>query len=167
VLNACADKFRWEQTRDAGHGFGIACGTVKGGYVATCAEVSVHPETGKVNVLRLVTSFECGAIINPRHLESQVVGCVLQGLGGALFEAVDFREGEVLNASLSGYRVPRFKDIPALEVVLLNRKDLPPAGAGEAPIVAVAPAIRNAIFEVTGKKINQLPMIPGGSISMG
>lgn len=164
ALKACAEKFGWDKTRKKGHGFGIACGSAKGGYVATCAEVRVQPETGEVNVLRLVTSFECGAIINPRHLESQVVGCVLQGLGGALFEAIDFKEGEVLNASISGYRVPRFADIPVIEVVLLDRKDLPPAGAGEAPIVAVAPAIRNAIFEVTGKKLNHLPMIPGGSV---
>lgn len=166
ALKACAEKFGWDNTREIGHGFGIACGSAKGGYVATCAEVSVHPETGEVKVLRLVTSFECGAIINPRHLEGQVVGCVLQGLGGALFEAVDFREGEVLNASISGYRVPRFTDIPAVEVVLLNRKDLPSVGAGEAPIIAVAPAIRNAIFEATGKKLNRLPMIPGGSINV-
>jgi len=166
ALKACAEKFGWDKSREADHGFGIACGAVKGGYVATCAEVRVHPNTGEVKVLRLVTSFECGAIINPRHLESQVVGCVLQGLGGALFEAVDFREGEVLNASISGYRVPRFADIPAMEVVLLDRKDLSPAGAGEAPIVAVAPAIRNAIFEVTGKKINRLPMIPSGSLTV-
>lgn len=164
ALKACAEKFGWDKPREKGHGFGIACGAAKGGNVATCAEVSVHPETGAVKVLRLVTSFECGAIINPRHLEGQVIGCVLQGLGGALFEAVDFKDGEVLNASISGYRVPRFADIPVIEVVLLDRKDLPPAGAGEAPIVAVAPAIRNAIFEVTGKKINRLPMLPSGSI---
>ncbi|HSI78058.1 MAG TPA: molybdopterin cofactor-binding domain-containing protein [Lunatimonas sp.] len=164
ALKACAEKFGWDKPRKEGHGFGIACGAVKGGFVATCAEVRVHPESGEVKVLRLVTSFECGAIINPRHLESQVVGCVLQGLGGALFEAVDFKQGELLNASISGYRVPRFADIPNNEVVLLDRKDLPPAGAGEAPIVAVAPAIRNAIFEVTGKKLNHLPMIPGGTV---
>ncbi len=115
-------------------------------------------------MLRLVAGFECGAIINPRHLKSQVVGCVLQGLGGALFEAVDFKEGELLNPFLSSYRVPRFKDIPELDIVLLDRKDLPSSGAGEAPIVGVAPAIRNAILNASGVKINQLPMLPNGVI---
>jgi isoquinoline 1-oxidoreductase len=166
ALRACAEKFGWNGARKTNHGFGIACGAVKGGYVATCAEVAVEPDTGVLTVLRLVTSFECGAIINPRHLESQVVGCVLQGLGGALFEAVDFKDGQVLNASLSSYRVPRFTDIPEMEVVLIDRKDLPSAGAGEAPIVAVAPAIRNAIHEAAGVKLNQLPMAPSGRISL-
>jgi nicotinate dehydrogenase subunit B len=97
-------------------------------------------------------------------LESQVVGCVLQGLGGALFESVDFDNGQILNPAFSSYRVPRFKDIPKTEVLLVNRPDLPPAGAGEAPIIGVAPAIRNAIQDVTGVSINKLPLIPSGKI---
>lgn len=164
VLRATAESFGWDGTKSSGHGYGIACGAVKGGYVATCAEVEVDPSTRKVKVLRLATGFECGAIINPRHLESQVVGCVLQGLGGALFEAVDFKEGDILNPSLSSYRVPRFKDTPEMDIVLLDRKDLPSSGAGEAPIVGVAPAIRNAILDATGIKINQLPLVPNGIV---
>lgn len=165
ALKAAAKKFGWESNRkEEGVGYGIACGMVKGGYVGTCAEVAVNASNGEVKVKRLVASFECGAIINPRHLESQVVGCVLQGLGGALFEAVDFRDGGVLNASLSTYRVPRFRDIPSLEVVLIDRKDLPAAGAGEAPIVGVAPAIRNAIFDATGQRLTRLPMLPTGRL---
>ncbi len=165
VLEATAQSFGWKGTnKSSGHGYGIACGAVKGGYVATCAEVQVHPSTREVKVLRLVAGFECGAIINPKHLKSQVVGCVLQGLGGALFEAVDFKEGDILNPSLSAYRVPRFMDTPELDIVLLDRKDLPSSGAGEAPIVGVAPAIRNAILDATGIKINQLPMLPNGIV---
>lgn len=166
ALRASAKKFGWGSAKASDVGFGIACGTVKGGYVGTCAEVQVNAGTGEVKVTRLVVSFECGAIVNPRHLESQVVGCVLQGLGGALFEAVDFKDGEVLNPFLSSYRVPRFKDIPPIEVVLLDRKDLPAAGAGEAPIVCVAPAIRNAIYDATGKRLNRLPMLPGGRVNV-
>src|SRR5690606_31473245 len=113
-----------------------------------------------LKVLRLTVGFECGAIINPRHLKGQVVGCVVQGLGGALFESVAFNNGEILNPTLSSYRVPRFKDVPEIDVVLLDRKDLPSSGAGEAPIVGVAPAIRNAIYDAGGVKLNQLPMIP-------
>ncbi|WP_232834791.1 xanthine dehydrogenase family protein molybdopterin-binding subunit [Pleomorphovibrio marinus] len=164
VLKDTASKFGWEKEKRSDRGFGLACGFVKGGYVATCAEVYVDPETKEVKVLKLVTGFECGAILNPRHLKSQVLGCVLQGLGGALFEAVDFDNGQILNAAFSSYRVPRFKDIPETEVLLINRPDLPPAGAGEAPIIGVAPAIRNAIQDVTGERINKLPLVPSGKI---
>jgi isoquinoline 1-oxidoreductase len=115
-------------------------------------------------VRRIVTAFECGAIINPRHLESQVAGCVLQGLGGALFEAVSFKEQNLTNASLSSYRVPRFKDIPKLKVILLDRKDLPSSGAGEASIVGIAPALRNAIQDASGVRIFRLPMLPSGIV---
>src|SRR5690606_29282009 len=80
VLLATAKAFGWNLNKPSGHGFGLACGAVKGGYVATCAEVQVHPDSREVKVLRLVAGFECGAIINPEHLKSQVVGCVLQGL---------------------------------------------------------------------------------------
>jgi isoquinoline 1-oxidoreductase len=88
-----------------------------------------------------VAAFECGAIVNPDGLRNQVEGSVVQGLGGALFEAIKFENTDILNGSMSEYRVPRFKDVPPIEIVLLDRKDLPSAGAGETPIVCVAPAI--------------------------
>jgi isoquinoline 1-oxidoreductase len=134
----------------------------KGGYVATCARVKVDPSTGSVKVVRLVTAFECGAVINPEHLTNQVQGALVMGLGGALFEAVKFQGGKVLNPRLSRYRVPRFSDTPEIEVVLIDRKDLPSAGAGETPIVAVAPAVGNALFNATGKRLDSLPMVPDG-----
>ncbi|MCC5936447.1 MAG: molybdopterin-dependent oxidoreductase [Lunatimonas sp.] len=91
ALRTSAKKFGWGRTKAPGVGFGIACGTVKGGYVGTCAEVEVNAGTGEVTVTRLVVSFECGAIVNPRHLESQVVGCVLQGLGGGTVRSSGFQ----------------------------------------------------------------------------
>jgi isoquinoline 1-oxidoreductase len=69
----------------------------------------------------------------------------VQGLGGALFEAVQFANGQITNGTMEQYRVPRFKDVPPIEVVLLDRKDIPSAGAGETPIVCVAPAIGSAV----------------------
>ena len=88
--------------------------------------------------------FECGAIVNPDGLENQVEGAVVQGLGGALFEALEFGKGVLTNGTMADYRVPRFRDVPSIEVVLLDRRDLPSAGAGETPIVCVAPAIGSA-----------------------
>lgn len=162
VLQATAEKFGWNNKKAGGHGQGIACGFVKNAYIATCAEVEYHQASGELKILRIVAAFECGTIINPKHLESQVMGCILQGLGGALFEEVDFKDGRILNPTFSTYRVPRFKDIPALEIILLNRTDIEPIGAGETPIVALAPAIRSAIYDATGAKINTLPMVPNG-----
>ncbi|HSK13550.1 MAG TPA: molybdopterin cofactor-binding domain-containing protein [Phnomibacter sp.] len=162
VLRAAAEAFGW-QSRQAqpGEGFGMACGYEKGGYVGTCAEVRVN-EHKEVRIVRVVQAFECGAIIHPRHLESQVMGCVVQGIGGALFEAIEFSQGKILNGTLSAYRVPRFSDIPDIKIILMDRKDLPSAGAGEAAILGVAPAIRNAIAHATGIELTSLPLIPNG-----
>jgi nicotinate dehydrogenase subunit B len=164
VLEAAAKAFGWKQEKPAGHGYGIACGFEKGGYVAACADLTVDNVTKKVRILRIVQAFECGAIVNPLHLENQVLGSIVQGLGGALFEAVDFADGKILNASFSRYRVPRFRDMPKIEIITLDRKDIPSAGAGEAAIICVAPAIRNAILDATGIGISTLPLIPDGRI---
>src|SRR5262249_20503851 len=145
VLGAAAEQLRWGKRKPAaGHGVGIAGGFEKGSYVATCAEVSVERTSGKVQVLRAVTAFECGAVLNPDHLKNQVEGAVVQGLGGALFEAIRFDKGQILNARFSRYRVPRFSDVPALETVLLDRKDLPSTVAGARPIVSTGPAAGNS-----------------------
>jgi len=160
VLEAAAKKFGWTgKASQPNHGVGIACGTEKASYIATCAEVAVD-NNGGVKVIRVVAAFECGGIINPGHLENQVQGSVVQGLGGALFELIDFKDGKLLNGQMSKYRVPRFSDIPALEVVLINRKDIPSAGAGETAILGIAPAIRNAVVNATGKHLYSLPLAP-------
>jgi isoquinoline 1-oxidoreductase len=143
VLDAAAARVGWGRVRPDGRGVGIACGTEKGSYVATAAEVS--SATGGFTVDRIVIAFECGAIVNPDGLHNQVEGSVVQGLGGALFEAVEFANGQLANGTMATYRVPRFRDVPPIDVVLLDRPDLPSAGAGETPIVCVAPAIGSAV----------------------
>ena len=160
VFQAAAGKFGWkDRKKTPGHGFGISGGTEKGSYVATCAEVSVL--NGAVKVVRVVEAFDCGAVVNPEHLKNQVEGAVAMGIGGALFEQIDFAGNQILTNRLSRYRVPRFADMPAIESVLVDRKDLPSAGAGETPIMGIAPAIGNAIFDATGRRIRSLPMAPG------
>jgi isoquinoline 1-oxidoreductase len=158
VLEAAANKFGWSRRKTEGRGRGIACGFEKGSYIATAAEVSVEAKTGRVKIERVVESFECGAIVNPRHLHNQVEGAVVQAIGGALFESIQFRNGQILNGKFSQYRLPRFSDMPVIEVVLVDRKDLPSAGAGETPIVGLAPAVANAIFDLTGKRIRSMPL---------
>ena len=163
VLEAAAKQFGWGKNKPAdGHGFGIAGGTEKGSYVATCAEIAADLKTGRVKVVRLTTAFECGAVLNPDNLKNQIEGANVMGLGGALFEAIQFGNGKIHNPNFSDYKVPRFADVPILETVLLDRKDLPSAGAGETPIVGLAPAVGNAIFQATGLRLRALPMVPKG-----
>ncbi len=162
VFEAAAKRFGWGRAKAAGQGFGTGGGFEKSGNVATCAEVAVDPESGEVKVVRVVTAFECGAIVNPDNLRNQIEGSNIMGLGGALFEAIEFENGRVLNGRFSSYRVPRFSDVPTIETVLLDRKDIPSAGAGECPMVGLAPAIGNAIFAATGVRLRSLPMVPNG-----
>ncbi|MCW1921281.1 molybdopterin-dependent oxidoreductase [Luteolibacter arcticus] len=155
VLEAAAASFGWKDRK--GH-CGIACGIDKGGYIANCVEVEVKGK--EVKVVRIVAAFECGAVVNPVHLKNQIEGSIVMGLGGALFEAIQFGGGKILNPAFSTYRVPRFSDVPPIEIVLVNRKDLPSAGAGECPIMAIAPAIGSAVFAATGKRPRAMPMLP-------
>ncbi len=147
-------------------GRGIALGLEKGGRVATYVEVEVTASR-TVGIGRIITAYECGAIVNPRHLEGQVEGGTIMALGGALGEAIHFDRGRILNGRLSAYPVPRFLDVPPIEVLLLDRPDLPSAGAGETPLIAVAPAIANAIDDATGERIRHLPLLPGGRLPTG
>ncbi len=157
VLEAAAQRFGWNNS-SRGKACGMSCGFEKGGYIATFAEVSTSAGATMPRVLRAVQAFECGAVVNPEHLRNSITGAIMMGIGGALFEAIDFADGRVLNARLSQYRVPRFEDAPDIEVVLVNRKDLPSSGAGETPIVGIAPAIANAVFAGTGRRLRQMPL---------
>jgi nicotinate dehydrogenase subunit B len=163
VFQEGAKKFGWGSAKPSnGVGFGMGGGYEKLGYVATFAEIFADSGSGSVTVKRIVTAFECGAIVNPDGLRNQVEGANIMGIGGALFEAIQFQDGRILNPHFAQYRVPRFKDVPKIETVLLDRKDLPSVGAGEAPIVGIAPAIANAIFQATGERLRSLPLAPDG-----
>jgi isoquinoline 1-oxidoreductase len=98
---------------------------------------------------------------------NQIEGAAVMALGGALFEAIRFTGGRITNGTFSDYRVPRIDDVPPIEVVLLDRPDLPSAGAGETPMIAVAPAIANAVFDATGHRLRSLPLRFDGPVHPG
>ena len=161
VLEAAAKRFRWPERRKNSRppmGIGLSCGIEKGSYVAACAEVEIDRTQGTIKVVDIVQAFECGAIQNPANLRAQVEGCIIMGLGGALSEEIRFEKGRVTNALFADYRVPRFKDVPRIETVLVDRPDLPSVGGSETPIIAVAPAIGNAVFNATGVRLRAMPM---------
>jgi nicotinate dehydrogenase subunit B len=163
VLEAGAKAFAWPGKKvRSGQGFGVAAGNEKGGYVATFVEIMTNSNPREVRVVRVVNAYECGAIVNPDGLRNQVVGGVIQGLGGALFEEIEYGNGRIKNPHFSSYRLPRFRDIPAIEAVLIDRKDIPSAGAGETPLLGIAPAIGNAIFDATGIRLRSLPLVAKG-----
>jgi len=161
VLLAAAEAFGWrdrQQEAQEGRGFGIACGIEKGSYVAACTTVRVQANGRDYEIERLLMAYECGAIQNPKNLLAQVEGCIIQGLGAVLEEAIEFEDGKILNNRFATYHVPRFKNVPPLEIHLLDRPDLASAGAGETPIIPVAPALANALFDATGHPPDALPL---------
>jgi isoquinoline 1-oxidoreductase len=162
VLRAAAERFGWLA---AGAGRGIALGIEKGGRVATVAEVG--NVDGDLRVIRLVTAYECGAVVNPATVINQIEGATIMALGGALFEAIHFTDGVITNGSFSSYRVPRFNDVPPIDVVLIDRPDVSSAGAGETPMICVAPAIANAVFDLSGTRLRSLPLSAEGSVRFG
>ena len=132
---------------------------------AQCVEVEVDVETGEVRVLRVVASHDCGRIVNPALVDSQVFGAVTQGVGYALTEerVVDARSGVVLNANLEEYKIPTVADVPAIVHARLDHPD-PEAnstgakGIGEPPLVPTAPAIANAVFDAVGVRLREAPL---------
>ena len=163
VLVSAAERFGWraawkKSSSRQRTGVGLACGIEKGSYAACCARIEVDERAGTFKVLEVCEAFECGAIQNPANLKAQVEGCIIMGLGGALSEEMHFKDGKILNARFSQYRVPRFKDVPAIDTVLVNRPDLASVGAGETPIIGIAPAVANALFNAVQTRIRSLPI---------
>ncbi len=161
VLETVAKHFDWPARRKkvtAEIGVGLACGTEKNSVVAACVEVHIDRKRGEIKVNEICEAFECGPIQNPANLLSQVQGCIMMGLGGALREEMQFENGRILNAGFAGYLVPRFEDVPKIDVHLINKTDIPSAGGGETPIIAVAPAIGNAVFAATGIRLRSIPL---------
>jgi isoquinoline 1-oxidoreductase len=160
VLEAATERFGWGKAKTRpGQGYGLAIGFEKGGYFACCVDLTVPAAGSPIRIERVVQAFDCGPVVNPEHLRNQIEGAIVQGLGGALFEAIEFENGRILNSRLAKYRLPRFSDTPIhIESVLIDPKDVPSAGAGETPIMGIAPAIANAIFDAAGKRIRSMPL---------
>jgi nicotinate dehydrogenase subunit B len=179
VLRAAAERFGWADgagvvaevegaggtvtAADVRKGRSLAVGLEKGGRVATCAEVRVDSDN-RVAVTRIVTAYDCGTVVNPDTVVNQIEGATMMALGGALIEALPVSGGRLTEPSLTRYCLPRFADLPEIEVVLCDRPDLPSAGAGETPMIAVAPAVAGAIFDATGRRLRDLPLTPGGRL---
>jgi nicotinate dehydrogenase subunit B len=168
VLTRAAAAFGWQRRpspNDAGPvdgaflGRGVAYTRYKQAenYVATFIEVAVYPESGRIAVRRVVCAHDCGLVVNPDALRNQIEGGIVQTLSRALHEEVQFDESRVTSVDWSTYPILTFSEAPAVDVILIERRDQPLWGAGEASTVPVAAALGNAVFDATGVRLRRVP----------
>ena len=161
VLQAAAERFGWKPAKGpSGRGFGISCGVYSNTCNAMCAEVAVDRATGRVTVKRVVMAQDQGLTVNPDGSRQQMEGAIAMGLGQALTEEVRFRNGALLSRNFDTYELPRFSWVPSIETILIDNPATPASGCGEPPMINVAAAIANAIFDAAGARLLQLPMTP-------
>ena len=161
VLQAAAEKFGWSPAKaPSKRGYGVACGTDVGTYVAHMAEVEVDKNTGQVQVKRIVCAQEMGLCVNPEGAQLQMEGAITMGLGYALTEEIRFKGGEILDSNFDTYTIPHFSWLPEIETVILDAKDSPAQGGGEPAVICMGALLANAVFDATGARLLQLPMTP-------
>ena len=161
VLKAAADRFGYVPSKNpSGRGYGIACGTDVGTWVAHFAEVKVNKNTGHVQVVRVACAQDMGLCVNPQGATIQMEGCITMGLGYALTEEIRFQGGDIKNHSFDTYEIPRFSWVPQIDTVIMDKKDQVPNGGGEPAIICMGAVIANAVFDATGARLFQLPMTP-------
>jgi isoquinoline 1-oxidoreductase beta subunit len=159
VIREAAAMADWQRKRP-GHGLGIAFSGDLASFLAVVAEVSLDPQTSAITVHAVWCAFDAGLVIQPVNLEAQLEGGLVFGLGLALTEQLNIKQGASVETNFDDYKVLRMSDVPDIQIRLMNN-DNPPSGAGEAGIPAIAPAIANAVAQLTGgKRVRQLPMLP-------
>jgi CO/xanthine dehydrogenase Mo-binding subunit len=131
-----------------------------GGYAAAVANVEVDKSTGNVAVKRITLAHDCGLIVNPDGVKNQVEGNIIQGVSRALLEEVTFDANGVTSLDWASYPILKFPDIPEVDIVLINRQDVAPLGAGELSTVPIPAAIASAIFDAVGIKLREVPFTP-------
>ncbi len=156
VLEAVAEMSGWRGRSKRGRGRGIAVYKGFGSWTAQVAEVSCT-KSGEVRVHRIVCAIDCGQALNPDTIRAQIEGGIALGLSAALKEEVEIADGRVTKTSLSEYSILRFSEMPEVDVRIVANGE-PPGGVGEPPVPLVAPAVANAIFAITGKRLRALPL---------
>ncbi len=157
VPEVAAEAFGWRAAAaPLGKGVGVAIGLDVGSYAAECVAIDVQGK--EIAVGRVSSAIDCGLVFNPEGVRAQMEGAIIMGLGPALFEAAEFENGRLLNGSFARYRVPRINQTPAISVALVGSDANPSTGAGEPGIVPIAPAIANALFDRTSKRVRELPL---------
>jgi len=155
VVELVADKAGWGAPLAKGRGRGIAAGYVHGAWAAEVAEVTVTDDAFTVD--RITCAVDCGRVINPQGARNQVAGGIIEGLSAALYGRITVRDGIVQESNFNDYPFCRMADTPEIDVHFADNNEAP-RGVGEGPLGPVAPAVTNAIFAATGKRIRELPI---------
>jgi isoquinoline 1-oxidoreductase beta subunit len=156
VLEAVAKMSGWRGSLKRGRGRGIAVYEGFGSWTAQVAEVSCT-KAGAIRVHRIVCAIDCGQALNPDTIRAQIEGGIALGLSAALKEAVEIADGQVTKTSLSEYSILKFSEMPEVDVQIIANGE-PPGGVGEPPVPLVAPAVANAVFAATGKRLRTMPL---------
>ncbi len=160
-LETAAKQFGWRAGKSpSGRGQGVALGMDVGTYCATAAEISIDKASGTVKVHRMVVAMDPGFAVNPDGVLQQMEGATTMGLGYALTEELRFQGGEIHDRNFDTYLLPRFSWLPKIECIILETPGAPAQGCAEPPVVTVGAVLANAIFDLTGKRLLQLPMTP-------
>jgi isoquinoline 1-oxidoreductase beta subunit len=155
VLEMAADAADWSKPVRQGRGRGIAASYNQGSWVAEVAEVTVNDRV--LTVDRVVAAIDCGRVINPLGAIKQVEGGIIEGISAALFGEISIKNGIVEQSNFHDYALCRMHHVPKIETHFVRSSE-PPRGLGEPPLPPVAPAICNAIFAATGKRLRELPL---------
>jgi isoquinoline 1-oxidoreductase beta subunit len=161
VLDLAAEKAGWGTPLPKGKGRGIAVAKAFNSYVAQVAEVTVADD-GKIKVDRVVCAVDCGIPINPDVIAAQMEGGIGFGLGAVLYGAITLKDGQVEQANFDGYPVLRIDEMPRVEVHIVPSPE-PPTGVGEPGVAPIGPAVANAVFAATGRRLRVLPFATGGT----
>jgi isoquinoline 1-oxidoreductase subunit beta len=159
VVEVVADKGRWGRAVPKGHGLGIAVHRSFVSYIATIVEASVG-DKGKLTVHQVDTAIDCGMFVNPERIRSQIEGAAIMGLSLAKYGEITFKDGKVQQGNFDDFPVIRLDEAPLVTNVHIvpADPDTPPSGVGEPGVPPFAPALINAIFAATGKRIRALPI---------
>jgi isoquinoline 1-oxidoreductase beta subunit len=151
-----ADKAGWGQALAKGSGRGVSLQFVFGSYLAQVAEVEVAKD-GAVRVRRVVCAVDCGTVVNPDTVEAQIQSGIIFGTTAALYGEITLKNGRVEQSNFDNYQMLRMNEAPVIEVHIVKSRE-PPGGMGEAGTSAIVPAIANAIFAATGKRLRKMPV---------
>ncbi|WP_442808481.1 molybdopterin cofactor-binding domain-containing protein [Trinickia soli] len=156
VLDVAARAAGWGESLPKGEGRGVSVMHAFGSYLSMVAHVAVDSE-GRVSVKRIICAVDCGMAVNPRTIEAQIEGGVVFGISAVLFGEITLKDGRVEQSNFTDYRVLRMNETPAIEVHLVPSTEAP-GGIGEPGTAALAPAVTNAIYAATGKRVRKLPV---------
>ncbi|MEJ2111868.1 MAG: molybdopterin-dependent oxidoreductase, partial [Acidobacteriota bacterium] len=159
VLEQAADRIGYKPApAPSGRGYGIGCGIDAGTYIAEIAEIELR--NGSIRVKRIVAAQDMGICINPMGALMQMEGCIMMGLGYTLSEDISFKGGQIFTTNFHNYKVPRFSWLPEIDAFVVKNDELDPQGGGEPAIVPVGAAVANALFDLEGIRVFQMPLTP-------